>query len=72
MLSYVIERFEGDVAVLEDCESCKRIEVDRCTLPRTAKEGDVVEEHNGSYSVNYKATDERRSLAIAKLRKLGL
>jgi hypothetical protein len=68
----VIERFEGDVAVLEEVELCQYIDVDRCLLPINAREGDVVELQSGSYIVNRTATAARRREVVARLRKMGL
>ena len=68
----VIERFEGNVAILEDTETCKHIEVDRNLLPENAREGDAVEDCGGKYAVNAESTALRRSKITERLRKMGL
>ncbi|MCL2071031.1 MAG: DUF3006 domain-containing protein [Oscillospiraceae bacterium] len=68
----VIERFEGNIAVLEDIDCGKLFEVDIKFLPRNAKEGDVVELKDGLYTVNKEKTSEIRRSIVEKLRKMGL
>ncbi|MCL2036884.1 MAG: DUF3006 domain-containing protein [Oscillospiraceae bacterium] len=67
----IIERFEGDFAVLEVATG-GHIEVKRELLPVASKEGDVVELQNGIYVVNAEETESRRQNVIARLRKMGL
>ena len=40
-MKYVIDRFEGNVAICED-DSRNRIEIDRAKLPAGAKEGATI------------------------------
>ncbi len=47
-MKYVIDRFEGGIAVLED-ENGRFSDVDRTKLPKNAGEGDVIGEKNGEY-----------------------
>lgn len=68
----IIERFEENIAVLEDGDNGKSIEVDRNILPHNAKEGDVLELSDGCYLVNSEETEKRRKAVIERLRKLGL
>jgi hypothetical protein len=68
----IIERFEGSIAILEDTDTSKHIEVDRVKFPPNAKEGDVVELRNGAYAVDEYRTSERRNAAVSRLRKMGL
>jgi hypothetical protein len=67
----VIERFEGEIAILEDIETCQHIEVDKNKLPENAREGDVVEfcGNTNLYTVNQEKTAERRSKILARLRR---
>ncbi|HOJ35435.1 MAG: DUF3006 domain-containing protein [Clostridiales bacterium] len=57
---YIIDRFEGSIAVIEDDDG-KMIEVNRSLLPKNAKEGSVlIKNDDGSFSVDEKMTAERR------------
>ena len=57
---YIIDRFEGSIAVIEDDDG-KMIEVNRSLLPKNAKEGSVlIKNDDGSFSVDEKMTAESR------------
>jgi hypothetical protein len=48
-MKYIIDRFEGDLAVCEDAEM-NRIEISRTLLPEGAREGSAVAaDENGVY-----------------------
>ena len=64
----VIDRFEGEYAVLETESGMKRIPREK--LPAEVREGDILEMKNGTYTVNKKAAAERRSRISGKLKKL--
>lgn len=68
MERYIIDRFEGDFAVLER-EEGGTIDVLKSDLPE-ASEGDVVIFENGSYRVDKEETLSRRELIAEKMRKL--
>jgi len=68
----IIERFEGNRAILEDSSADTLTEVARSQLPASAREGDIVELQGGSYVVNDKATSARRQKVIDRLRQMGL
>jgi len=68
----IIDRFEGESVILEDTDIERFTRVERVMLPETAREGDVVEEKNGAYTVNPKATAERRRKIVERLREMGL
>jgi hypothetical protein len=67
----IVERFEDNIAILEDSDTGKHVEVDKSRLPG-AKESDVVIKRDGFYVVDSEATEERRARIIGKLRKLGM
>nr|MDE6664753.1 DUF3006 domain-containing protein [Ruminococcus sp.] len=46
----VIDRFENDIAVIET--DGRMIEVDRLQLPENVREGDVLTENNGVWTVD--------------------
>jgi hypothetical protein len=64
----IIDRFEGDFAVVEDGE--QRAEIKRALLPPRAKEGDVLVLENEVYRVDAEATKARRAEVLERLRKL--
>lgn len=68
MTMTVIDRFEGEYAVLETESGMKRVLRD--VLPVEVREGDVLEIKDGIYTVNKKAAAERRSRISGKLKKL--
>lgn len=64
----VIDRFEGDYAILETDNGIIRIKHSR--LPDEAKEGDVLGGSGGSYYIDRKETERRRKAASERLNKL--
>lgn len=61
-MKFTIDRFEGDFAVVE-LEDGKFIDVPKITLPKEARESDII-----SVSVDHAATEKRRK-EIRKLEK---
>jgi hypothetical protein len=55
---YVLDRFEGSFAVLEDSQGTMN-NVPKEMLPQNLKEGDVLKEAAGVYSFDAAATSER-------------
>ena len=55
----IIDRFENNKVVLETDGGM--IEIERSQLPENAREGDVIIENNGAWSVDVPATEKRRS-----------
>lgn len=68
MERYIIDRFEGDFAVLES-EKGGTIDVLKADLPHV-EEGDVLVFENGFYRVDKEETLKRRELIAEKMRKL--
>jgi len=68
----VIERFEENIAILEETDTGEFIEVNRTLLCENAKEGDVVEKSGETYMINAEKTNERRTKIVNRLRKMGL
>ena len=64
----VIDRFEGDYAVLETEEGMT--DIHRGHLPGAAREGDVLVYSCGGWSIDRKATEERRRANSARLKRL--
>ena len=64
----IIDRFEGDYAVVET--ESGMIDIERSKLPANAAEGDVIELCGGVYVINSAETAERREKAASRLRRL--
>ena len=62
----IIDRFEGDYAILED--NINHYEIKRSELPMDCKEGDVIVSKDGIYTVDKVQTTLRRE-AIKKLQR---
>lgn len=63
----IIDRFEGDLAVLETDDGM--INVERSLLPENAAEGDVLT-YDRAWTVDKAATEQRRSRTAKRLKKL--
>ena len=57
---WVIDRFEGDVAVLAGDDGTVR-HAARCALPDDVREGDMLCEDNGAYAHKQAETASRRA-----------
>lgn len=64
-MKIIIDRFEGDLALCEK-EDKTILAIPKAQLPIGVKEGDVLVEENGSFSVDTEATYQRRE-KIAQL-----
>lgn len=68
MEKYIVDRIEGDFAVLEnENSSFKDVELN---LIEGCREGDVVIFENGKYRVDKVLTMERKTVIAEKMRKL--
>lgn len=63
----IIDRFEGNLAVLETDDGMKNIE--RSLLPENAAEGDVLV-YDDSWTVDTAATEQRRERTRKRLKRL--
>ena len=68
MARYVLDRYEGDWAILED-EDGRVLKVARDTLPQ-ASEGEALEEADGRWRVDPERTERLRRQARARLERL--
>ena len=53
-----VDRFEGNIAVLENRESNEMINIRKEYLPSNIKEGDILKKVNGKYFINKNLTEE--------------
>ncbi|ARP44588.1 MULTISPECIES: DUF3006 domain-containing protein [Anoxybacillaceae] len=58
-MKYIIDRFEGDLAVCE-AEDGKMVDIEKSNLPKNAEVGDVIILENGHFRVDKEDTDKRR------------
>lgn len=59
MKRYIIDRFEGEIAVYET-EDKKTIDIERNELPKNADVGDVIIFEKGKFRVDREETSKRR------------
>lgn len=64
----VIDRFEGEYAVIETENGMTAVE--RSRIPADAREGDVLRYENGSFVTDRETSAERRRAMGRKLRRL--
>lgn len=58
-MKYIIDRFEGDYAVVED-ENKLMMDIHLKDLPKEVQEGDVLVKNGDSYSVDLGETERRK------------
>ncbi len=68
MARYVLDRYEGDWAILED-EDGRMLKVARDTLPQVS-EGEALEEADGQWRVDPERTERLRRQARERLARL--
>ena len=55
---FTVDRFEGDIVVLEDRKTGNMINVNKDEVPDIAREGEILKRINGKYMVNKEKTQE--------------
>ena len=68
MVRMIIDRFEGDVAVVET--ESGNIDIPRCELPTEVKEGDIIEMSDEGYTVLKGETSTRRKKLLEMTKRL--
>jgi Protein of unknown function (DUF3006). len=68
-MKVIIDRFEGDFAVCEK-ENREMMDIKRNTLPKEAKEGDVLNIEGNTITVDAVETEKRKKLIEALTRDL--
>jgi len=69
-MTYIIDRIEAGIAVLECQATGEIIEISKSLLPKTAREGHVVVKDGGTYTINREATQKRRDDLKRRLEKI--
>lgn len=67
---FTIDRFEEDIAILEDRKTGKMVEVARDKLPNDVKEGNILNKINGKFILNDKATTKITESIEEKMNRL--
>ena len=68
----IIDRFEGDYAVVEDTDTEEMTLIERELIDKDARESDVIVLTDGMYHTDAEATKKRRAEVLALFKKLGL
>lgn len=55
---YTIDRFEGEIVILENRKNGKMLDVKKSKIPDTALEGDILKCINGKYIIDKNETKE--------------
>lgn len=55
---YTIDRFEENIAVLEDRKTGKMKNIEKEKIPESTKEGDIIKCINGKYFIDKKETEK--------------
>lgn len=67
---FSVDRFEGDIAVLENRKTGKIEEIEKSKLPNEIKEGDILQKINGKYNIDTIKTQEVKSNIKDKMKKI--
>ena len=59
-MKYVIDRFEGDIAVCQNKETQEILNLDKSLLPSYAKESDLIEYEDGKVQILNSTTFKAR------------
>ena len=69
-MKYVIDRFEGNYAILENQDTYEVIDVKRTKFPDEAQEGSVLSFENDTYSLDIYATNQKKEEILKRFSKL--
>lgn len=69
-MRYIVDRIEGDIAVLESVEPKEIIEVSVYELPSSIHDGSVLVYENDKYSTDEKYEEDRKNSIQDKFNKL--
>ncbi len=67
----IIDRFEGDYAVVEDSEKDTNINIRKEFIEDGAREGDVLALFESFYMIDHAATKKRREEILALEKRIG-
>ena len=67
---FTIDRFEGDIAVLENRDTGEMININKNDLPQDAKEGSILKLNNNKYEIDLEEQKEVEKRIKDKMNKL--
>lgn len=68
----IIDRFEGNITVVENSENENMIGIEKGLIEETAREGDVIFFDGSGYKVDKEETERRRTEALSILKSIGI
>ena len=66
-MTYVIDRIEDGIAVLECMETQEIIEIPQDRLPRGCREGQLLQKDGEAYTIDHAATNKRKENMQSRL-----
>jgi hypothetical protein len=69
-MMYVIDRIDGQTALLEDIKTQKILQIPVQHLPTGAKEGDALQSQDGQWTLNREETARRHARISQKMERL--
>ena len=69
-MKYVIDRIEGEIAILENLDTKEKKEENISHLPKEIKEGSILIFSNDEYKLNLELEKERRKSILEKFNRL--
>lgn len=69
-MKFAIDRIESNIAILENLETKKRVEVSIDLLPENSKDGTILIYKNNNYIIDESSEIERRKSIMNKFNKL--
>lgn len=69
-MKYVVDRFEGNIAVCNNMIEGEFIDIKKNSLPKEVKEGDVLVKQEMGFIVDKELTEKRRSSIEKRMSKL--
>ena len=69
-MTYVIDRIEDGIAVLECMTTDEIIEIPKEALPRNAREGHILHKDGDTFTIDREATNKRREQLRLRLEKI--
>lgn len=67
---FTVDRFEGDIAVLENRDTGEMININKNDLPQDAKEGSILRLNNNKYEIDVEEQKEVEKRIKDKMNKL--
>ena len=67
---YTIDRFEGNIAVLEDRQTKEMIDIEKKKIPKEAKEGSILTYKEGKFNLNKNKEKEIEERIQSKMNDL--